>query len=31
VLIKIDFTKTFDTREHTSIIQIMQQLGFNSQ
>jgi hypothetical protein len=31
VLVKLDFTKAFDTIEHTSIIQIMQQLGFSSQ
>jgi hypothetical protein len=30
VLVKLDFTKAFDTIEHTSIIQIMQQLGFSS-
>jgi hypothetical protein len=30
-LIKLDFTKAFDTIEHNSIIDIMKQLGFSNQ
>jgi hypothetical protein len=31
VLIKLDFTKAFDTIQHNSIIDIMKQLGFSNQ
>jgi hypothetical protein len=31
VLIKLDFTKAFDTIEHNSIAEIMKQLGFSKQ
>jgi hypothetical protein len=30
VILKLDFTKAFDTIEHTTIIQMMQQLGFSA-
>jgi hypothetical protein len=31
VILKLDFTKAFDTVEHTCILQMMKQLGFNGQ
>jgi hypothetical protein len=31
VILKLDFTKAFDTIEHSTILQMMKQLGFNDQ
>jgi hypothetical protein len=31
VILKLDFIKAFDTIEHTCILQMMKQLGFNDQ
>jgi hypothetical protein len=30
VILRLDFTKAFDTIEHMIILQMMQQLGFNA-
>jgi hypothetical protein len=30
VILKLYFTKAFDTIEHTAILQMMQRLGFNA-
>jgi hypothetical protein len=30
VILRLDFTKAFDTIEHMTILQMMQQLGFNA-